>query len=85
MYAKERANLVARNAMGSSFYMRSVRQQFHGAAPGDNTDEVNNDEAPEASGSETPTYNPNTTAGPSGSGENGPLVFAQSWMTRQRS
>eukprot|EP00435_Cladocopium_sp_Y103_P037933 s3100_g10.t1 len=36
-YATERANLVARNAMESNYYLRCVRQEFHGVAGGDGT------------------------------------------------
>ena len=45
LYATERANLVARNAMGSNYYLRGIRQQFHGSATGDRTDNPENDES----------------------------------------
>ena len=64
LYASERANLVARNAMGSSYYLRGVRQQFHGVGHGDTTgDPMSGSEQAE---SETPTVDQKVSAGSSG-------------------
>jgi len=65
LYATERANLVARNAMGSNYYLRGIRQQFHGSATGDNTDNPENDESMhgESAEEEAPVNDPYVSGG----------------------
>ncbi|CAL1167350.1 unnamed protein product [Cladocopium goreaui] len=65
LYATERANLVARNAMGSNYYLRGIRQQFHGSATGDNTDNPEDDESMhgESAEEEAPENDPYVSGG----------------------
>ena len=66
LYTTESANLVARNAMGSNYYLRGIRQQVHGVGAGDNTDTGDATmEEGESAESEPPEDDPQVSAGSS--------------------
>ena len=55
--------------MGSNYYLRGIRQQFHGIAPGDKTDNPENDESMhgESAEEEAPVNDPYVSGGSSSS------------------